>query len=291
MFFKLINNKKNYGVIAGSFGMFTNFLLGVVKFVVGYFCNSISVMVDAYNNISDCVSSLLAIIGFKLSLKKPDLLHPFGYGRYEYLSSFVISIFMLIMGMTFCKESILKIFNVESININIYVFYILFFSIFVKFLQFILYFSFYKKIKSNTLKISAMDARNDIICTFIILISMYIYKLFGLNIDGHLGLVVSLFVIFSSIKMIIEVTDQIIGCTDLKKIEFIKNILLSYEIVSDCSNVFIHNYGINCNFVNVSLKINMKEDIKKILILLNNIKNDFKNKYNLNIIIEIENNA
>ena len=120
---------------------------------------------------------------------------------------------------------------------------------------------------------------------------MSIYKLFGLNIDGYLGLVVSLFVIFSSIKMIIEVTDQIIGCTDFRKVEFIKNILLSYEFVSDCNNIYIHNYGINCNFVNVSLKINMKEDIKKILILLNNIKNDFKNKYNLNIIIEIENNA
>ena len=103
--------RNNYGKVAGAFGIVTNLVLGIIKIIIGIISNSVSIMADAINNIADTASSVLTIIGFKLSSRKPDKQHPYGYARYEYVAGFVIAILMLIMGLTFAKESIVKIFN------------------------------------------------------------------------------------------------------------------------------------------------------------------------------------
>ena len=183
--------RNKYGKLAGIFGVVTNLLLGILKFIVGLLSNSISIMADAVNNITDSFSSILTIIGFNLSNKKPTKHHPYGFARYEYICGFVISLFMLLTGALFFKESIVKVFEKEEIIITNLTFIILIIGVFIKFIQMKVYSSFAEKIGSNALRTSALDTRNDIISSSGILLSIIIMKYFNMNIDGIIGIIVS----------------------------------------------------------------------------------------------------
>ena len=165
------NVRNNYGKVSGVFGIITNAILGIIKLLIGILSNSISIIVDAVNSLSDMVTSILTIVGFKLSSKKPNHKHPYGYARYEYVFGLFISIFMLAVGIIFIKESITKILKPESLEINTLTFVILIISIILKIIQMIVYFDFANSIKSKTLKANAVDTRNDILTTTSILIS------------------------------------------------------------------------------------------------------------------------
>ena len=190
--YKDVNDQKvrsSYGTLAGIFGIITNFILGVLKIIIGVISHSISIIVDAINNLLDMSSSILTIIGFKLSSKKPDKEHPYGHARYEYIFGLIISFLMFAIGVMFIRESIDKIINPQELVINTFVYIILIIAIILKVLQMLVYYDFSKSINSSTLKTSAVDTRNDIISTGSILISMIIMQIFNINIDGILGLI------------------------------------------------------------------------------------------------------
>ena len=213
-------------------------------------------MVDAVNSIFDMASSILTIIGFKLSNKKPDKLHPYGYARYEYVFGFVMALLMFALGILFAKESIVKIIIPQTLIINKFTYIILIVSIIIKFIQMLVYFDFSKSINSTTLKTAAVDTTNDILTTTAILISLIIMQIFDINIDGILGLIVSMFVIYSSYKMIRELLEPIIGIKpDTNKVEEIKNKILSYDYVLGLHDLVIHNYGVNNEFVTVHIEV------------------------------------
>ena len=149
------------------------------------------------NNLSDTLASFLTIIGFKLTGKRPNKLHPYGYARYEYISNFVIAIFMLLVGLVFVKESITKIIHPTSLNINYITISMLILAIIVKIIQMFVYKRFANKIKSNTLRTVSKDTRNDILTTSTILIAMIIMYFYKVNIDGYLGLIVSIFIVYT----------------------------------------------------------------------------------------------
>ena len=278
-----------YGKVAGIFGILSNIILGIIKLIIGYMSNSISIMADAINNIADTASSTLTIIGFKLANKKPDREHPYGYARYEYISGFVIAILMLLMGLTFAKESIIKIFYPETLIIHKITYIILFIAIIGKYLQMLVYLDFSKAINSNTLKTNAIDTRNDIISTTAILISMIIMQIFSINIDGFLGLGVSLFIIYSSIKMIQEVLEPIIGIIPTEEyVNEIKEKLLSYDYVEGIHDLVVHNYGVHNNFITVHVEINADMDIIKAHDLIDNIENDFKETLGTDLTIHMD---
>ena len=140
------NVRNQYGKVAGIFGIVSNLVLGIIKLIIGFISHSVSIMADAVNNISDTASSVLTIIGFKLANKKPDRTHPYGYARYEYVSGFVIAILMLVMGLTFAKESIMKIIHPEELVINSITYIILVIAIVGKILQMLVYLDFSKAI-------------------------------------------------------------------------------------------------------------------------------------------------
>ena len=281
--------RNRYGKVAGFFGIISNLLLGVIKFIIGILSNSISIMADAINNISDMATSLLTIIGFKLANKKPNKKHPYGYARYEYLSAFVIALFMLVMGILLAKESVVKIISPEEITINKVTFIILILAIIGKLLQMYVYIDFSKAINSNTLKTNALDTRNDIISTTTILISMIIMNIFKINIDGYLALLVSLFVIYTSFNSLIESIDPIIGIVPTKEqIKEISKKLLSYEYVKGIHDLVIHNYGVNNDFATVHVEIDSKLDILVAHDLMDNIENDFKEELGLLLTIHMD---
>lgn len=280
---KEVRNK--YGQVAGIYGVISNAILTIIKFVIGVLSNSVSIMADAINNMSDMASCVFTIVGFKLSGKKPDHDHPYGYARYEYVFGFVISIFMIIIGLLFIKESIIKIINPEELVINIYTYIVLSLAIIIKITQMIVYLDFSKSINSNALKASAIDTRNDILSTSAILISMIVMNIYKINIDGYIGLIVSLFVIYSSIKVMKETLDPIIGTIPSKEqVDDIKKKLLSYDCVLGIHDLTIHNYGVGNDFIIVHIEVDSKMSIIDAHDLLDDIENDFKaNGINLTI--------
>lgn len=281
--------RNQYGKVAGVFGIFTNIILGIIKLVIGIISNSVSIMADAANNIADTASSILTIIGFKLSSKKPDKDHPYGYARYEYVAGFVIAIMMLIMGLTFAKESIVKIFNPEELVINWITYLILVIAIIGKAVQMLVYLDFSKAINSNTLKANSVDTRNDIISTTAILISMIIMGIFKINIDGLLGLAVSGFVIYSSIGMIKEVLEPIIGIVPTEEqVNKITEKILKYDYVEGIHDLVIHNYGVHNDFVTVHVEIDSKMDIMKAHDMMDNIEKDFKDELGICLTIHMD---
>ena len=134
--------RKQYGHLAGKFGLASNLLIGLLKLIIGFISNSISIVVDAVNNITDSISSIFTIIGFNLANKKPTKTHPYGYARYEYICGFVISLSMLLVGIFFAKESIIKIFNYQKLNITTATYIVLILGIIIKFFQMKVYFDF-----------------------------------------------------------------------------------------------------------------------------------------------------
>lgn len=269
--------RNKYGKLAGIFGVISNLLLGIIKLVIGILSKSVSIMADSVNNITDSFSSILTIIGFSLVDKKPTKHHPYGYARYEYICGFVISLFMLLTGALFFKESIVKVFKKEEIIITNLTLIILVIGILIKFIQMKIYLYFAKKIDSDTLKTSSVDTRNDIISSTGILLSMIIMKYFNINIDGFVGLIVSFIMIYSSSKMIKEVIDPIIGLMpDEEYVNEIKNKLLSYEFVVGIHDLVVHNYGVNNDFVTVHVEVDSRMDMITAHDLIDNIEKSFK---------------
>lgn len=213
-----IKVKIRYGLTAGIFGIIVNLFLGTIKLLLGLFTNSITIIADAFNNVTDMTSSILTIIGFKLSSKKSSQYNQKIYMKYEYLSSILISILMLTLGIIFLFKSINKIIKPEDIIINLITFTILLISLIVKSIQYIVLKDFAQSINSKTLKTNSLETKNDIITNISILISMIIMKILNINIDGYLGLIVSLFIIYiSSTNIKKEVQDLVIKNKNEKK--------------------------------------------------------------------------
>ena len=283
------NVRNQYGKVAGIFGIITNLILGIIKFVIGSISHSVSIMADAVNNISDTATSILTIVGFKLSSKKPDKKHPYGYARYEYVAGLVIAILMLMMGISFVKESIVNIFNPQEIIINEITYVVLVIAILGKIIQMLVYLDFSKAISSNTLKTTAIETRNDVISTVAILISMIIMTVFEINIDAFLGIAVSGLIVYSSINMIKEVLEPIIGIVPTeKRVKEITEKILSYEYVEGIHDLVIHNYGVHNDFVSVHVEIKADMDIMKAHDLMDNIEKDFRVEKGIELTIHMD---
>ena len=283
------SNRFQYGKFVGFFGCITNIILGVMKVIIGILSHSISIVTDAVNNLSDALSSVLVIIGFVLANKKPNKKHPYGYARYEYVLGLIISVLMLFIGFTFMKESVVKIMFPKELIISRVTYIVLFIAIIFKIIQMYVYILCAKKINSNTLKTTAIDSRNDIMATSAILISMIIMKIYDVNIDGYLGLIVSIFVIYSSIIMIKEAMEPIIGIVPTEEqVRIIKKELKSYSYVQGIHDLVIHNYGINNDFITVHVEIDSKIDSLKAHDMIDNIENNFKEKYGIDMTIHMD---
>ena len=279
------NKRYKKGIYTSIIGIILNFIIGFIKVVLSLKTHSISILTDAVNNLTDMTSSIITIIGFKLSAKKPTKTHPYGYARYEYISAFVISIFMIIMSFIFVIKSINKIISPEELIINNVTFIILFITLIIKIIQMYLYKTTSKKINSSSLKASSIETRNDVITNASIIISMIIMKKYNINIDGYIGLIVSMILLISSLKTSKEILDFLVGIKPSEeKVKYIKDKVLSFNEIKEITNLKIHNYGINVDFVTIHVKAYYN---KKIIKLINTIKEEFKRE-NIDITIQID---
>ena len=281
--------RTRYATRVGVFGIVSNLLLGVMKIVIGMMTGSIGIMADAVNNISDCASSGLTIVGFTLAEKKPDREHPYGHARYEYLFGFAIGIVMLLTGAMFAKESIQKIITPQDLSITLPTFLTLALAILVKLMQMLLYLKVGRTIGSPALKASAADSRNDMITTGGILVAMVVMRITGINIDGLVGLAVSVFVIISSIQTIKDQIAPLIGIKPTReRVKMISDKILSYPGVLGIHDLVLHNYGVHNDFVTVHVEVDSARSIVDIHDIVDKIEMDFKEELGISITIHMD---
>ena len=190
-----------YGKTAGAIGIVTNLLLFAAKIAVGILSGSITVVADAINNLSDAGSSIITLLGFKISAKPADEEHPFGHARFEYVSGLIVAFIVVAIGLMLGKSSVEKIIAPTPLSFSAVTFLVLGAAILTKLFLALLYYDFGKAISSDALKASAADSRNDVIATCSVLVAGFIYYFSGLNLDGYMGVAVSLFILISGIKL------------------------------------------------------------------------------------------
>jgi len=274
---------------AGVFGIVSNILLGAAKLVAGMLTNSIGIMADAANNISDCGSGFLMIIGMSLADKKPDREHPYGHARYEYLFGFTIGIVMVFMGVMLAVESVQKIITPEVILITPLSYAILGASVLVKLAQMVIYRRKGKVTDSPVLKAGASDSGNDAIATAGILASMVVMDVFDINIDGIVGLAVSVFVIFNSLRTVGSQVAPLIGIKPTKeRVKEITDRIMSYPGVLGIHDLVLHNYGVHNDFVTVHVEVDAKRGFLESHELIDNIETDFRDRMGLPITIHMD---
>jgi len=298
LFIKNYKNTKDnkvrykYGVVAGVFGVLSNLLLFVCKIIVGLIGSSITIIADAINNLSDMGSNCIVLFGFKMSNKPADSEHPFGHARYEQIMALIVAVVIVAIGGLLLKSSIEKIISPEVTTVSIYTYLVLIFAILFKIYQMCLYSDFSKSINSQVLKASSIDSRNDVISTSAVLVATIFIDIFGdvgFSIDGIFGLLVSIFIIYSSIKLMKDTISPLLGeMPDEKFVSKLKKKLLSYEGILGIHDFLIHSYGPNTYFASVHAEVSSKVDVMVSHDLIDNIEKDFKEIYNIILSIHMD---
>ncbi len=236
--------RQAYGSLCGAVGIGWNLLLFLGKFFAGTLSGSIAVTADAFNNLSDAGSSLVTLLGFRLAGKKPDPEHPFGHGRMEYISGLVVSALILLMGVELGKSSFEKILHPAAVDFSVLAIVILAVSIAVK-----LYMAYYntavgKKIDSAAMLATAADSRSDAISTSAVLAAMLIGKLFQVQIDGYVGMVVAVLILITGVKAARETVAPLLGQAPEKEfVDEIERIVMSHAPICGIHDLVVHNYG------------------------------------------------
>ena len=281
--------RNKYGVLAGVFGIISNFILFVIKIIIGLISASISIIADAINNLSDMGSSLLTLVGFKISGKPADKDHPFGHQRIEYIIGLIIAMLIIFIGFELFTTSIDKLINPVESSMTIPVLIILVIAIIFKFLQGLFYSSVAKKINSIALKASSKDSMNDVISTSFVLLGALLSYFFTYNFDGIFGIVVSGLIIITGIKLVKEGIDPLIGeKPDKDLMNKVISKVLSYDGVLGIHDLMAHMYGPQKCFVSLHVEVDSKVDVLLSHDLIDNIEKEVKEELNVELVIHMD---
>ena len=287
--------RNRYGVCAGIIGIVSNAILFVVKIVAGIIGGSITIIADAINNLSDAGSSVVTLVGFKLSSTPPDKDHPFGHARYEYVTGLLVSMMVLFLGIALLKSSIEKVISPTPVEVSVFTYVVLSVSIVLKLVQMLVYTDFSKAISSNALKASAQDSRNDSLTTLAVLISTIIIDVCGdrinpkVSVDGIMGIAVSLFIIVSSVLLLKDAISPLLGEKPPKElVDKITAKILSYDGVIGVHDLVVHSYGANHCFVVAHVEVPADVDIVKSHDVIDNIEHDMWNDMHVRLNIHMD---
>ncbi|WP_297521644.1 cation diffusion facilitator family transporter [uncultured Clostridium sp.] len=247
--------RSSYGYLASVIGIISNLILFVIKFVIGFITGSIAITADAFNNLSDVLSSIITIVGFKLAQAPPDKEHPFGHGRMEYISAFIISFMVMIVGFEFLKTSIERILNPSIVKFALLPFILLIITIFVKLWLGYFNTSIGKKINSSAIKATGMDAFGDVFASTCVAISFLAVKFTTVPVDAYVGGLVSFFIIYAGLSLLKETISSLLGeAPDPEFVEQITNELMEYNNFIAIHDLMIHNYGVGNTVASVHVE-------------------------------------
>lgn len=281
--------RQAYGQLCGAVGIGLNLLLFVGKLFAGTISGSIAITADAFNNLSDAGSSLVTLLGFRLAGRKPDPEHPFGHGRMEYISGLAVAGLILLMGVELGKSSLKKILSPEEIVSSPLVLAILAVSVAVKLYMFYYNRSIGKKIKSAAMSATATDSLSDAVSTTAVLIATLVGQFTGLNIDGWVGLLVALFILFSAYKAAKETLSPLLGQTpDPEFVERIEQIVLSYPEVLNIHDLIVHDYGPGRMMISLHAEVSADGDLLQLHDVIDNAEHRLKKELGCMAVIHMD---
>lgn len=265
--------RTKYGALCGMLGIFLNLCLFALKIIAGSITGAVSVKSDAFNSLSDAGSSLVALLGFKLASQKPDKDHPFGHGRFEYISGLVVAMIICLMGFELCKESVLKLFTPENPNFSILAIIILSVSMLIKLYMFFYNRSIGKKYSSATLLATATDCISDTFATAATMLSLIIYKVWGINIDAYCGIVLSLLIFKAGFGAIRDTISPLLGTPpDKELVSQIEKIVMDNDVVIGVHDLIIHDYGPGRRMISIHAEIPLDGDLATMHDCIDNIE-------------------
>jgi len=262
-----------YGKLAGAVGILSNVVLCLAKVIVGLISGSIAIIADGINNLADASSAVITLLGFKLASMPEDEDHPYGHARYEYLTGMLVSVIIILVGFELAKSSLDKILNPSPLEFSWITVLVLVIAIVIKIWQAMFNISAGKKINSLTLLATGADSRNDVISTSVVLLSLLVGHFANIQIDGIMGMLVALFIIWSGIGLVKETVSPLLGeAPDPELVEEIGKIATSYEGVLGIHDLVVHNYGPGKIFASIHIEVDAAVDVMVSHDLVDNIE-------------------
>lgn len=286
------NNKDvrhRYGVLGSIVGIVCNLILFIVKILIGMVLKSVSVTADAFNNLSDSGSAIVTLIGFKLSSKPADVNHPFGHGRFEYISGFIVAFIIMLVGIEFLKTSVDKIINPQDLNFNIISIIILLISIIVKLWLSIFNKDLGKRINSTAMEATSMDSLGDVLATSATIISVLVFAIAKVNIDGYIGVLVAFIVLYAGFKIAKDTLEPLIGVgIDPKIAQSIHNKVMSYEGILGMHDLIVHNYGPGKSMASLHAEVPSNVDIETSHEIIDKIEREVLQELGVFLVIHMD---
>ena len=281
--------RQRYGVVSGVVGILCNALLCTAKIAAGLLTGAVSIVADGINNLADGGSCVVSLLGFKMAGKPADDKHPFGHGRIEYVAGLIVSFIIVLMGVELAKTSLDKIFHPEEISFSWITPAVLGISILVK-----LWMCFFNrkmgdKIDSAVLRATAMDSLSDVAATSAVLAGFVIGYWARVNLDGYLGVLVALFILYTGVSTAKGTLDLLLG--EAPDPEFVKQIqqeVLSYPEIIGVHDLIVHNYGPGHSVVSLHAEVPCDVDILKIHDTIDNAERDLKKKFDCEVVIHMD---
>lgn len=273
--------RAKYGTLSSITGIIVNFILSIVKVIIGIIANSMSIISDGLNNITDAGSSVITMIGFKMSQKKVDNDHPWGHGRMEYIAAFIVDMLIILVGIELLKSSVDKIINPSMPDISAITITILVIAIIAKLWLFVFYKKIAKIINSEAIKGNAYDSISDVISTFVVLLSAIVAKFANISIDGYVSILVSIFILFTGFKALKETIDILLGAKpDPELVKGIEEFTKKYDMIVGIHDMMIHDYGPGRKIVSFHAEVPANSDICMAHDIIDQMEQDIYDEFN-----------
>lgn len=278
-----------YGYLCALVGIFLNLVLFAFKLAAGILSGSVAVTADAFNNLSDAGSSIITLIGFKLAAEKPDRAHPFGHGRFEYISGLVVSLVIMLMGVELVKSSVSKILHPETVAASALTYGILAVSVAVK-----IYMSLYnrsvgRKIDSVSMKATAADSLSDVVSTTVVLLATALSGFVSIPLDGWCGLLVACFILYAGFSAAKDTVGPLLGqppCAEF--VEEIRKTVMSYPEVRGIHDLIVHDYGPGRVMVSLHAEVDERANFSETHDVIDNIEKYLAEKLGCSAVIHMD---
>lgn len=281
--------RARYGMLSGAVGICCNLVLFAAKVLTGMMINSISVMADGFNNLSDAASSVIGFVGMKMAGKPADEHHPFGHGRIEYLSAFIVAFLVIEVGFSLLKSSVGKIFHPAQMKFQLASVFILVLSIWVKLWMGMFNKKLGNRIQSKVMLATSADSMGDVAATSATLLSILIFGITGKNIDGIIGLAVSVAVMAAGYHIAKDTLEPLIGAAiDPKLYREISSFVKSYEGIVGTHDLIIHNYGPSRSMASIHAEVPNDVDIQISHEIIDRVEREAYERFHLSLVIHMD---
>lgn len=281
--------RQKYGILSGGVGICLNILLFAFKLLTGILSSSISIIADAFNNLSDAGSAIITLIGFQISGQEADSDHPFGHGRSEYISGLIVSVIILFMAIELIHSSIDKILHPQSILFTPFVVAVLTASILIKLYMYYYNKALSRKISSSALQATAADSFSDALSTLLVLAAAVISHLSGFHVDGYCGVVVGFIIFAGGVQAAKDTISPLLGqAPDPDFLNQIHTIVEQYEDVLDLHDLVVHDYGPGRRMISLHAEVPAKGDILALHDTIDNIEKHLENELHCSAVIHMD---